>query len=86
MVWHQALCYGYGYRTVENIARYHISAVSHLKAGGAPGFAYTMAVDTDGTVYLANGVDVATWSHGCHCGHHNGDHAWQCFLHYLDGF
>lgn len=66
MVWHQALCYGYGYRTVENIARYHISAVSHLKAGGAPGFAYTMAVDADGTVYLANGVDVATWSHGQH--------------------
>lgn len=64
MVWHQALSYGYGQRAVEAIARYHVSPQSHLKAGGAPGFAYTLAVDADGTVYVANGVDVATWSHG----------------------
>lgn len=64
MVWHQALSSGYGQRTVEAIARYHVSANSHLKPGGAPGFAYTLAVDGDGTVFLAQSVDVATWSHG----------------------
>lgn len=66
LVWHQALSYGYGQRAVEAIARYHVSPQSHLKAGGAPGFAYTMAVDADGTVFLGQPVELATWSHGQH--------------------
>ncbi len=64
LVWHQALSYGYGQRTVEAIAKYHVGPRSHLCPGGAPGFAYTLAVDGDGTVYLCQPVELATWSHG----------------------
>lgn len=64
MVIHQALSQGYGLATVQAIARYHVGSNSHLKAGGAPGFAYTLAVDADGTVYVCNDVETATWSHG----------------------
>lgn len=64
LVWHQALSYGYGQGTVEAIARYHVGPNSHLKEGGAPGFAYTLAVDGDGMVYLCQPVELATWSHG----------------------
>lgn len=64
MVVHQALSYGYGVRTVDAIARYHVSPNSHLKAGGAPGFAYTLAVDANGDVFVCQDVDRATWSHG----------------------
>lgn len=64
MVWHQAMSYGYGQQTVEAIAKYHVGPTSHLKSGGAPGFAYTLAVDADGTVFVCQPVELATWSHG----------------------
>lgn len=64
VVVHQALTLGYGQRAIEAIARYHVSDRSHLKDGGAPGFAYTMAIDGDGTLYLTQPLTATTWSHG----------------------
>lgn len=64
VVVHQALSYGYGVKTVDAIARYHVSPNSHLKSGGAPGFAYTLAVDANGDVFVCQDVETATWSHG----------------------
>ena len=64
LVVHQALSRAYGQSAVEAIARYHAGERSHLAEGGAPGFAYTLALDADGTVYLAWDVETCTWSHG----------------------
>ena len=64
LVVHQAQSRSYGQQAVEAIARYHVSPKSHLAEGGAPGFAYTLALDADGTVYVAWDVEVKTWSHG----------------------
>lgn len=64
LVVHQAQSRAYGRDAVEAIARYHAGPRSHLAEGGAPGFAYTLALDADGTVYVAWDVEVKTWSHG----------------------
>lgn len=64
LVVHQAQSRAYGQEAVEAIARYHAGPRSHLTEGGAPGFAYTLALDADGTVYVAWDVEVRTWSHG----------------------
>jgi len=48
---------------VEAMARYH-SGPNHISPRGCPGLCYTAAIGRDGTVYLANDLDRATWSQG----------------------
>lgn len=60
LVMHQEL----GWGSVENVAKYHTGADSHLYDGGVESIAYTWAIRRDGQVVLCNDFDKATWSQG----------------------
>lgn len=46
------------------VAQYHSGPHSHLKAGGAPGIAYTFVIEPDGTIIWCWDLNVRTWSQG----------------------
>lgn len=50
--------------SIWGVAEYHVGADSHLRAGGAPGIAYTIAVDPAGGLYLLHDPETRTWSQG----------------------
>lgn len=60
LVMHQEL----GWGTVENVAKYHTGADSHLHQGGVESIAYTWAIRRNGQIVLCNDFDKATWSQG----------------------
>jgi len=61
VVFHQTL----GDFSVQGIAKYHVSRVSHISPGvGCPGICYTFFIDTDGAVYQCNDLEAITWSQG----------------------
>lgn len=45
------------------VAAYHVGA-NHIRAEGLPGLSYTLFVERDGKVILANDVEGKTWSQG----------------------
>ena len=60
MVLHQSLeVTGSAYNT----ARYHVGP-NHISSAGLPGLSYTLFIERDGRVILANDVEAKTWSQG----------------------
>ena len=49
--------------SVEGLAKYHVGP-NHISNEGLPGISYTMVVDREGAVYLANHVEDKTLSQG----------------------
>lgn len=60
LVLHQEL----GWGSIENVAKYHTGANSHLHEGGVESIAYSWAIRRDGQIVLCNDLDKSTWSQG----------------------
>lgn len=60
IVLHQAL----GWSTLEQIAKYHTGANSHLKQGGVHSISYTIGIRRSGRICVLNDIEDKTWSQG----------------------